>query len=143
MTVMRELPMRGTSPSDSPKANQPGVVPFPRSEDRCTTFLAIVQVLKDFWPRKTASHVALLTGVSERAVKYWLAGVTRMSLEHVVAILRTEAGYDILEAVMGDCKVDWWLAAQAAQNIRRSKRAIKKEQERIAHTRAQLDLLDQ
>jgi hypothetical protein len=131
------------SPSDEAKANGGTVVPFPQSEVRFTVFPKIVVVLKDFWPRKTASHVSFVTGVSERAAKYWLAGVTRMSFEHVAALLDTEAGYDILEAIMGDSRQEWWLAAKAAQNIRRSKKAIKREQERIAQTRAQLDLLDQ
>jgi hypothetical protein len=141
--VARSRFIRKPSLANGAGTNETPVVPFPRSEERFTVFSEIVAVLLDFWPRKTASHVSYLAGVSERAVKYWLAGVTRMSLEHVVALLRTEAGFDILEAMMGDCKVEWWLAAQAAQNIRRSKRAIKKEQERIAATRAQLDLLDQ
>lgn len=143
MTVMRSRSMAGTSPTDSRKANSVAVVPFPQSEERFTVFTQIIAVLRAVWPRKTASHVSFVTGVSERAVKYWLAGVTRMSLEHVVALLRTEAGFDILEAVMGDSAVEWWLAAKAAQNIRRSRKAIKREQERIAQTRAQLDLLDQ
>ncbi len=123
-------------------ANGGVVVAFPASEDRFTGFPKIVAVLKEFWPQKTASHVSFLTGVSERAVKYWLAGVTRMSLEHVVALLRTEAGFRILDAIMDDSQEPWWLAAKAAQNIRLSKKAIKREEERIAQTRAQLDLLD-
>lgn len=141
--MVSKIPIRKASPSDSALANQPGVVPFPRSEARFTIFSAIVAVLKDIWPRKTISHASFATGVSERAVKYWLAGQTRMSLEHVVALLRTDDGYAILVAIMGDCQAEWWLATQAAQNIRRSKKAIKREQERIAQTRAQLDLLDQ
>lgn len=65
-----------------------------------------------------------------------------MSLENVVALLKTEAGFEILQAVLGDCKAEWWLTTQAAQNIRRSRKAIKREQDRINATRAQLDLLD-
>ena len=66
-----------------------------------------------------------------------------MSMDAVVALLRTEAGYDLLEAVLGDdCKAEWWLVTRSAQDIRKSRKAIKREQARIAATRAQLDLLE-
>lgn len=123
-------------------ANVTSVVDFPKSEERFTAFAKIVSVIRDAWPKKTSAHVAHLTGVSERAVKFWLAGETRMSLEHVAALLRTDAGYEILAAIMGDAKPEWWLVAQTGQNVRRSKKAIRKEQERIDRLRAQLELLD-
>lgn len=124
-------------------ANRVSVVRFPHSESDFTIFRNISAVLKAFWPVKTAAKVAYLAGVSERSVKFWLAGETRMSLEHVVALLKTDAGFEILKAVLGDTKVEWWLVTQAAQDVRKSRKAIKKEQERIAAMRAQLELLDQ
>lgn len=115
----------------------------PRSESGFPHLKRISAILKAFWPVKTAAKVSYIAGVSERSVKFWLAGETRMSLENLVALLRTEAGYEILEAVLGDdCREEWWLVTQSAQNIRKSRKAIKREQERITATRAQLDLLD-
>lgn len=106
-------------------------------------FDKFLNVIKRAWPRKTEAHVAHLTGASERAVQYWLAGKTRMSIDAVVALLKTEAGYDILEAIMDDgCKAEWWLVTKVAQDVRRSRKAIRKEQERIAASAAQLDLID-
>lgn len=120
-----------------------GELGCPQSAAGFTHLKRIALVLKAFWPGKTAAKVSYLAGVSERSVKFWLAGETRMSLENVIALLRTEAGYEILEAVLGkDCKVEWWLVTQSAQNIRKSRKAIKREQDRITATRAQLDLLD-
>lgn len=124
-------------------ANQPTVVCLTRSEADFTTMRKISLVLRAFWPVKTSAKVAYLAGVSERSVKFWLAGETRMSLEHVVALLKTDAGYAILEAVLGDTKVEWWLVTRAAQDVRKSRKAIKREQDRIAAMRAQLDMLDQ
>lgn len=106
-------------------------------------FEKLVAVIRAAWPKKTAAYVAHLTGTNERTVQFWLAGHTRMSFDAVVALLRTEAGYEILNSVMGDCKAEWWIVTQTAQDIRKSRRAIKREQNRIAATRAQLDLLDQ
>lgn len=106
-------------------------------------FENLVRVIRAAWPKKTAACVAHLTGTNERTVQFWLAGNTRMSFDAVVALLKTEAGYDVLDAVMGDdCNAEWWLVTQSAQNIRKSRKAIKREQERIEATRAQLDLLD-
>lgn len=106
-------------------------------------FENLVRVIRAAWPKKTAACVAHLTGTNERTVQFWLAGNTRMSFDAVVALLKTEAGYDILNAIMdNDCKAEWWLVTQTAQDIRKSRKAIKREQERIAATRAQLDLLD-
>src|ERR1700733_1959465 len=123
-------------------ANQPTVVRLTRSEADFTTMRKISLVLRAFWPVKTAAKVAYLTGVSERSVKFWLAGETRMSLEHVIELLKTDAGYAILEAVLGDTKVEWWLVTRAAQDVRKSRKAIKREQDRIVAMRAQLDMLD-
>jgi hypothetical protein len=116
---------------------------FVKNEERFSAFDKIIKVISARWPKKTPAHVAHLTGVSERAVQFWLAGTTRMSLEHVAALLRTDAGYEILEAVMGDSSAEWWIVTRSAQSVRKSRKAIKKEQERIAATRAQLDLLDE
>lgn len=106
-------------------------------------FEKLTKVLRAAWPKKTAACVAHLTGTNERTVQFWLAGSTRMSVDAVVALLRTEAGYDILNAVMGaDCKAEWWVVTQSAQDIRKSRKAVKIQQDRIAAIRAQLDFLD-
>jgi hypothetical protein len=125
-------------------ANGGAVMDCTRSETDFTSVKRIALILKAFWPVKTAANVAYVANVSERSVKHWLAGETRMSLENIVALLKTDAGFEILEAVLGkDCKAEWWVVTQSAQNIRKSRKAIKREQERIEQTRAQLDLLDE
>lgn len=107
-------------------------------------FDKFLRVIRGAWPQKTAAHVAHITGTTERTVQFWLAGTTRMSVDAVVALLRTEAGYDILNAVMGDdCKAEWWIVTQAAQDVRKMRQEIKKQEDRIAHRRAQLDMIDQ
>ena len=109
---------------------------FPISE-------AVANVIKGLWPKKTAQHVSYVTGCDERTVKFWLAGETRMSVESVAALLRTDEGFSILSAIMGDCKAPWWLAAKTAQEIRTSRIALKREQKRHENLRAQLSLLDE
>lgn len=116
---------------------------FTKSAVSFVAFEKMVAVIRAAWPKKTAAYVAHLTGTNERTVQFWLAGNTRMSFDAVVALLRTEAGYEILNAVMGEeCKAEWWIVTRAAQDIRKSRKAVKQAQDRIAATRAQLDLLD-
>lgn len=135
--------MSVVSITNAKNAKTGGEPDCPQSAADFTALKRVSVILKAFWPGKTSAKVAFVAGVSERSVKFWLAGETRMSLENVIALLRTDAGYEILEAVLGkDCRAEWWLVTQSAQNIRKSRKAIKREQDRIDATRAQLDLLD-
>jgi alpha/beta superfamily hydrolase len=125
-------------------AKSGGEADFAEKKRGYVSFERVANVIKYIWPKKTASNVAYLAGVSERAVQFWLAGETRMTLENVVALLRTEAGYEILEAILGDeCDAEWWVVTQTAQDVRKMRKEIKKQEDRIAARRAQLDMIDQ
>lgn len=151
VTLGARFIMRTLSTATPKIAKVAGVVSFPKKETSFPALLAVISTINALWPKKTSAHVKHFIekllgsgqGPSERTVRFWLASETRMSVEALIALLRTEEGYQILEAVMGDSREPWWLAAKAAQDIRRSRKAIKREQERITQTRAQLDLLDQ
>jgi hypothetical protein len=126
-------------------AKPDGEADFTRTEDRFVIFRKIVSVIKSSWPKKTAAHVSFLTGVSERAVQFWLAGETRMTLEHVAALMKTEQGYQILAAIMGDCKQEWWLDTMTAAELRASRKALRVEQRRsirLKEMRAQREMYE-
>src|SRR6185437_3124402 len=135
--------MQTLSRSAPEKAKGPTVVPFPTKEELFPAFQSLINTIRALWPRKTTAHVAHFTGTSERAVRFWLAGETRMSLEHVIALLRTSEGYAILEAVMGDCRQEWWLTTRNAHELTRTRRQIADAQKRldaIKAGQAQIDL---
>lgn len=135
--------MSALSLSAVKKARNPNERIFTDAKQISDCSSRVIAALKATWPTKTAAHVAYLSGVSERAVHFWLAGQTRMPMEAIASLLRTDAGYEILKAVIGDdCKVEWWEAAQIAHSIRQTRQAIKKEQDRIAATAARIALLD-
>jgi hypothetical protein len=126
-------------------AKATGEANFTKNEDRFATFEKITNIIRRAWPKKTAAHVSFLTGVSERAVQFWLAGETRMTLEHVAALLKTEEGYAILSAIMGDCKAEWWLDTKMGAELRDSRKAMRAEQRRTARLRelrSQRELLE-
>jgi hypothetical protein len=134
------MPTLSTAASKNAKVT--GVVSFTGTEERFVIFAKIISVIKAAWPKKTAANVAFLTGVSERAVQFWLAGETRMTLEHVAALLRTNEGYLILEAIMGDCKEEWWITTKNAQRLRLNRRQIAAAQKRLDDIKAEQAQID-
>jgi hypothetical protein len=144
--VVRGKFMRKASATDSPKANQVAVAPFVKNEELFGIFEKIVNVLTARWPKKTPAHVSHITGVSERAVQFWLARQTGLSLENVIALLRSDEGYDVLEAVMGDHQPEWWITTKNAHELRMTRRQIAAAQKRLDAIRAgqrQIDLFEQ
>jgi hypothetical protein len=118
---------------------------FPKTEAYFPVFEKITSAIKAVWPKKTTAHVSYLTGVSERAVRFWLAGETRMTVEHVTALLKTEEGFAILKAIMGDAKPVWWIDAVTASELRNSRKAIRAEQrrtERLKELRSQREMFE-
>lgn len=114
-------------------------------EERFTAFGEIIKIIKTAWPTKTAAQVSFLTGVSERAVKFWLAGETRMTLENVSALLKTDEGYAILKAIMGDAKPEWWIDTMMAAELRASRKIQRAEAlrtERLKALRAQREMFE-
>lgn len=144
IVTSRSIP--GTLQSPSPKANRVAVAPFAKNEALFAIFDKIVSVIKETWPKKTPQHVHHCTGVSERAVQFWLARETGLSLENVIALLRTEAGYGILDAIMGDSQVEWWITTKNAHELRITRRQIAEAQRRLDAIKAgqrQIDLFEQ
>lgn len=138
--------MATASSIDRKTANQGGEARFVNAKGRSEFFGQVVEIIRRAWPRKTVANVAHITGVSERSVQFWLAGQTNMSIENVAALLRTDAGYDILIALMGDAEPAWWVLLKLAYKIRQSKRVIaaeKKRTEELRALQAQIDLFEQ
>jgi plasmid maintenance system antidote protein VapI len=134
--------MRPVLSTPTGEANPAGAQGFTRQEKSFSASQKIINAIKACWPRKTAAHVAHLTEVEERTVRFWIAGETRMSVDAVAALLRTEEGYAVLEAIMTGCSAKWWVAMQTHHDIRKSRRAVKAEEERVVRLKAQLSLLD-
>lgn len=131
--------MVSASPANAKNPNGVQSDRFPQSEARFTAFGEITRIIRRAWPTKTAAHVSYLTGASERAVKFWLAGETRMTLEHVSALLKTDEGYAILKAIMGDATPEWWVDTMMAAELRDSRKIRRAEVRRTARLKALRD----
>lgn len=75
---------------------------------------AISAVARRIWPNKTARHLAARAGTTHRAAEYWLGQQTGMSADALAELLRSDAGLDMLSAIMGDAKPNWWPAFRQA-----------------------------
>ncbi len=80
-----------------------------------------------------------LTGKSERAAKYQIAGESQPSYPDIVAILRSEHGFDFLEHVMGDAVPKWWRGVRKARGLGDMRRQLAEQQRRIAQLEMALD----
>ncbi len=71
----------------------------------------VSRVARELFTLKTAQTLAALTGYSERACEYWLAGTVAIPGDALAALLRSEFGRNFLEAVMDQSPAAWWQSA--------------------------------
>ncbi len=69
------------------------------------------------WPVKTARNLAARAGTTHRAAEMWMSGQTGLSGEALAELLRSDAGFDVLEKLMGDARPSWWPVFQRAVKV--------------------------
>lgn len=107
-----------------------------RTELRLTD--KVMRTAQTLWPRKTAAELSVRTGTGVRACEYWLSRRSAMSAEALAALLRSESGLEILEAIIGDAKPIWW--RQFARTIELSRLRKAQDEARRRLERLELDL---
>lgn len=85
-----------------------------RNEARLQTNSAVMRAVQAFWPSKTALELKEATAASDRMIQYWLANRYSLSADDLAALLRTEAGFAVLESIMGSAKPTWWKRFRAS-----------------------------
>lgn len=86
------------------KANSVEHAEFVRVNTRGPTILAINQALRKKFGSKTWASIAFLLKLPERTAKHRLAGTRQYDFADLVNLLRSDAGLDVLKAMMGDKK---------------------------------------
>lgn len=106
----------------------------------------MLAVARRIWPRKTATNLAAVAGVTERAAQFWLAGKCGMTLAAARALIRSDHGYEFLVAYVGeDCSAPWFKRTKVAHHqhdTKRAMRAVEKKLEQLRAAQAQNDLFD-
>jgi hypothetical protein len=128
--------MTATSVTADDRAN-PGTAAFCVNRRRALRLNAcVMQKSRDLFPVKTAAHLADLTGYSQRACEYWLAGGAVIPADALAALLQSSRGREFLAAVMADAAPRWWLALKAFI------KSVDLAAEQRAHRRKLQELLD-
>ena len=79
-----------------------------RSEAGLQTNSLVMRAVHAFWPTKTMLELKEATGASDRMIQYWIANKYSLSAADLAGLLRTEAGFAVLENIMGSAKPTWW-----------------------------------
>lgn len=70
-----------------------------RRVDRADPLHVVSAAARRIWPKKTSAELAVRTGASIRAAERWLAGEREMGGEALIALLRSDGGPQIYEAI--------------------------------------------
>jgi hypothetical protein len=121
--------MRKAYPTAAGKTNLPGASSCRRNEAGLQTNSLVMRAVHAFWPTKTMLELREATGASDRMIQYWLANRYALSAADLAGLLRTEAGFAVLESIMGGAKPVWW------KRFRRSVATSTLRAEQAAHRR--------
>lgn len=113
---------------------QPTSAPEPsfRKSGRMVPLNALItRVLQGLWQSKRDMRLAAITGRTDRFARECLALRSKYSAEDVFALLRTEDGYHILEAGMGDARPAWWRKVQRASKLAALRTSIAKQEQAL------------
>lgn len=133
--------MATASQSAFGKANRPLASPCSRNEVGLQTNSLVMRAVQAFWPLKCKDNLRFHTRASDRMIQYWLANKYSISAADLANLLRSEAGFQVLENIMGDARPTWWAGFKRGvkrSELRRRQAQIAKEIEE--NEQSELDL---
>lgn len=128
--------MPAASATARKSANSKGAVRCTKMGKALPLISIVMRAARTLWPAKASLELADRTGASERMCKYWLAEKYELSAEHLVRLLRSDEGFTILEAVMGDERPQWWRKFKRSAQLA----ALRKQQAEARKAIEQLEL---
>lgn len=81
---------------------------FSKRGKRIPPVEAVCAMARRLWPSKTAINLASRAEISERAAKLWLEGRTEPGADALVNLLRSDAGFELLQSIMEGSGTRWW-----------------------------------
>lgn len=81
---------------------------FSKRGKRIPPVEAVCSMARRLWPSKTAINLASRAEISERAAKLWLEGRTEPGADALVNLLRSDAGFELLQSIMEGSGTRWW-----------------------------------
>ena len=78
---------------------------------------AVIAAARALFKKKVAANLASRAGVCPRACEYWLSRKTDLSADALANLLRSDAGFEILERIMGNARPIWWQQFKHVKDI--------------------------
>lgn len=89
-----------------------------RKDENGNPISAVMQTVKSLLPaHKPALHLEKLTGTKEQQGRHLLCGIRRENLELVTLLLRSDIGRDVLFALMGDARPEWFVKYRKSLDV--------------------------
>lgn len=107
---------------------------FGKGRNRIRCAEAVVALARRLWPSKTATNLSSRAEISKRAAELWLEGRTEPGADALVNLLRSDAGFELLQLIMRGSGTRWW--KDFAAGVR-----IAEHTERMEWHRQQLEAL--
>jgi hypothetical protein len=82
-----------------------------KNESRLQTNFSVMQAVLSFCKRKQLKPVKEIrhaTRASDRMIQYWIENKYSIATDDLANLLRSDAGFAILENIIGDAKPIWW-----------------------------------
>jgi hypothetical protein len=95
--------------------------------------------LRTIWPVDRTKNYMRLTGAKLHTAKHRVAGNRDPDYAEVVAVLRSEHGFEFLQHVIGDATPKWWRGVQKARGLGDMRRQLAEQQRRIAQLEMAID----
>lgn len=91
----------------------------------------VIRRAKQIWASKVSHELSLRTGMSRRQTENWVSGRYEMSADALADLLRSEHGFDFLEAVMEGSNAEWWPRFRLRVRVGRCWRLVKEQGQEI------------
>lgn len=107
------------------------------NEGGLQTNFSVMQAVRNFCSlksKKPLDEIRAATRASDRMIQYWLSNKYSISADALADLLRTDAGFAILENIIGEARPAWWRDFRRSvkrAEVRRQQALLQKEIDRI------------
>lgn len=120
-------------------ANKRGLQTCPSKGTNVHFILPFELFLRTIWPTDRAKKYMRLTGAKPSTTKHRVSGRRNPDYEEIIAIVRSEHGFEFIEHIMGDANPKWWRGVRKARGLGDMRRQLAEQQRRIAQLEMAID----
>lgn len=107
-----------------------------RSRIRCVD--AVCNLARRLWPSKTAINLSSRASISKRAAELWLEGRTEPGADALINLLRSDAGFELLQEIMAGSSTRWWREFERGVHIAELEQRIEWQRQQLQKLKEQV-----